>query len=40
VAVLEMGFHKLFAWAGLKLQSDLSHPQVARITGMSHWCLV
>jgi hypothetical protein len=32
--VLELGSHKLFAWVGPGPWSS----QVARITGLSHWC--
>jgi hypothetical protein len=32
---LEMGSHKVFAQTVLELLSS----QVARITGVSHWCL-
>jgi hypothetical protein len=36
--VTEMGFHELFAWAGLKtLVLPISASQVARITDLSHW---
>jgi hypothetical protein len=37
---LEMWSYQLFAWADLKLWSFPSQPLKARITGMSHWCLV
>jgi hypothetical protein len=34
------GSHKLFAWAGFKLQLSWSlSPEYLRTTGVSHWCL-
>jgi hypothetical protein len=36
--IFEIGSHELFAWAGFELQSSLSLPLAARITGVSHRC--
>jgi hypothetical protein len=35
----EIGSRELFAQAGFEPPSSFSLPPVARITGMSHWCL-
>jgi hypothetical protein len=37
VVILEMGSGELFFWAGLKHEPPDPSPQVARVTGMSHW---
>jgi hypothetical protein len=39
LGIFEIGSRFHFAWAGLESQSSRSAFQVARIKGMSHWCL-